>query len=268
MDFDDMLKDEMSGMDLEKAQLICDPKNKDGKVPPEFEIQYALDGVGTDEEALKKVLEGKSPKEIEEIRKAYAARYPGKSLDAEVMDEVSGRDQFDLTLALEGEPQDAAGKLERAKKRYEFERGSGAGLMSGFTDVFFDAGKDLDRQHDEMLVLEDKLKMVRAPSRSARTASCRWRASSRPTRRRRSTRATTGAASTPRTSRRPRTRSPTRRRMAATVVVGGAVTILTAGAAGPALAAALSAMAGTTVSVGMAGAMAAALAGGLAGMGV
>ena len=62
------------------------------------------------------------------------------------MSEVSGRDDFEVGLMLEGEPQDAAGKLERAKKKYDFERGSGAGIFgNAFTDMFSTGSRSAGR---------------------------------------------------------------------------------------------------------------------------
>src|SRR5687768_5874228 len=136
--FDEMIADEMSGLDLEKAKML----EKDGKVPPEFAIEYGLDGIGTDEDAVKNALKGKSAKEIEEIRIAWNKRHPkGPTLDAAIKDDMpDGRDGFEVDMMLEGEPQPGEPNyekrmLERAERKYNFERSNVIGNV--VTDLFY-----------------------------------------------------------------------------------------------------------------------------------
>ena len=108
------------GDDQRKAY---DLMKQGGYLAPEQEIFYAVNGIGTDVDALKRVLKGKSPKEIEEIRKARKDRYPNEpDLDSRIDEEVGGRDSQDMKWTLEGEPQTMEGKLKRAKERMEYEK--------------------------------------------------------------------------------------------------------------------------------------------------
>ena len=163
LNLQDMLKDEMSDMDLTKAEEL----RKDGKVSDVTELEWAMDGVGTDEEAIKAVLQGKSKKDIKEITDKWNAAHDGKdgrpagpSLDAALGDELSGRDGHEVEMMLKGKPETPAEMLEQAKENYEYERGSGStGFSVGVMDVFSgDASADLDRDHAALVDLENKLK--------------------------------------------------------------------------------------------------------------
>jgi hypothetical protein len=110
----------MSGDDRQKA---FDLIKQGGHLRPEQEIFYAVNGIGTDVDALKRVLKGKRPEEIQAIRKAWKARYPDEpDLDSRIDEEVSGRDSQDMKWALQGEPQTMEEKLKRAKERMEYEK--------------------------------------------------------------------------------------------------------------------------------------------------
>ncbi len=110
----------MSGNDQQKA---FDLLKQGGKLEPEQEIFYAVNGIGTDTDKLKEVFKGKSPTEIQKIRDAWHTRYPHEApLDDRVAEEVSGRDAQDMTWALQGEPQTMDEKLKRAKERMEYEK--------------------------------------------------------------------------------------------------------------------------------------------------
>src|SRR5262249_32030398 len=139
-------------------------------------------------------------------------------------------------------------KLERARKKYEYERGGGkgsTGIGATITDIFSDSGEDLDRDHEELLKLEQdlkdkgvvrlgvdgKLEMVPGakldPEQQRRLGEgCEGTRLDVTNYQEAKDTVTNGLAEV------------------ATVVVGGAVTVLTAGAASPALVAALAALAG------------------------
>ncbi len=51
-----------------------------------------MTGFGTDEQAIADVLRNKSPEQVKALRAAYADRYPGRSLDGDIKDELSGSD--------------------------------------------------------------------------------------------------------------------------------------------------------------------------------
>lgn len=55
-------------------------------------MKGGMTGFGTDEAAIHDVLRNKSPDQVKALRAAYADRYPGRSLDADIKDELSGSD--------------------------------------------------------------------------------------------------------------------------------------------------------------------------------
>lgn len=109
----------MSGNDQDMARDLLD---QGGYLEPEQEIHYAIEGPGTDVDALRSTLAGKSPAEIERIRTAWERANPGEDFDDRVMSELSGRDEFDIGLMLEGEPQTPEERVDRARRRLDYER--------------------------------------------------------------------------------------------------------------------------------------------------
>jgi hypothetical protein len=149
--FDSMLKSEFGGMDRDKAQMLA----RDGKLSDTFALKYAMHsgpfgGLGTDEALLRTTLEGKSKAEIDKIKADYQTAY-GKPLDADLGDEVDGRDGFEIGQMLKGKPQSPQEMADRANEAWEFERGSGSNAFSnGVMDLFSNKGEMLDRQHARM----------------------------------------------------------------------------------------------------------------------
>ncbi len=144
--FDAMLKSELGGLDLEKATQLKDS----GKISDEFALKYATDGLGTNEELIRKTLEGKSKAEIEALRKTYKEKY-GQDLDKLIHSECSGRDGFEIGQMMKGKPETPDEMIARANEAYEFDRGSGSNWFSrGFTDMFSDSGQVLDYQHQRI----------------------------------------------------------------------------------------------------------------------
>lgn len=144
--FDDMLKSELGGLDLDKANQLKD----NGKISDEFALKYATNGLGTNEELIRKTLEGKSKTEIEALRKTYKEKY-GQDLDHLLKSECSGRDGFEIGQMMKGKPETPEEMIARANEAYEFDRGSGSNWFSrGFTDMFSDSGKVLDYQHQRI----------------------------------------------------------------------------------------------------------------------
>ena len=100
-DLEGEIKDEMSGGDWNKAKALLDS----GKLKDADELRQAMAGAGTDEKAIHRVLDGKSPKEIDSIKKEYKQRY-GKDLDKDLKSEMSGYDLKKSKLLMKGEPQE------------------------------------------------------------------------------------------------------------------------------------------------------------------
>jgi hypothetical protein len=111
--FDQLIEDETSGYsNWELRELV----QAGGKLSDEDELYFATAGAGTDEDKIKEVLKGKTPAEIEKIRKLYAEKHPGQTLDADIMEDVSGRENLDLGHQLQfGDPETFARQLAEAK---------------------------------------------------------------------------------------------------------------------------------------------------------
>ena len=62
-----------------------------GKLSDEDEIFYAIAGAGTDEDKIKEVLKGKTPKQINDIRIAYEKKHGDGSFDRDILGDLSGR---------------------------------------------------------------------------------------------------------------------------------------------------------------------------------
>ena len=111
--FDQLVKDETSGYSKDE---IRDLIAAGGKLSDEEELYYATAGAGTDEDKIKEVLKGKSKDEIDKIRKAYADKHPGHTLDGDLLGDLSGREDLDVGHTLQyGDPETFARQLEEAK---------------------------------------------------------------------------------------------------------------------------------------------------------
>ena len=224
LNFDDMLADEMGDMDAERARQLA----ANGRMDPVFAMQYAMDGIGTDEAMIREQLAGRTAAEIDAFRAEYRTRY-GRDLDADIGGENSGRDGFEIGQLLLGEPQTPEERLARSNAAYDFERGSGSTWLGrNLTDAFSDSGHYLDLQHQRMNEIGERMAAGEATPEDLErlgTLSDYQRQDVTSYQAARDT-ATNAAA------------------MAGTAVVGTAVSILTAGAASPAVVAALAALAG------------------------
>ena len=123
--FDNLINDHLMGSDKDRAKALV---AGGGHLTPVQELQFAVQGAGTNLDVVKQQLAGKSPKEIEQLERDWQLLHkddepqPYPTLRSRVMEEVSGRDAFDVDLLLEGEPQNPQAKLERAKKKRDYEK--------------------------------------------------------------------------------------------------------------------------------------------------
>lgn len=96
----------------------------EGKLPPEKELVYAVQGYKTDADVVARIVEQYTP---EEARRMYAEatiseRFPqGKSLD-EAVKKFGGRDKFDVEMAMRGKPKSLEEAVSRMRERAEFEQ--------------------------------------------------------------------------------------------------------------------------------------------------
>ena len=222
----------MSGTDQEKARALL---KQGGKLEPEQEVLYAVKGIGTDVDALKNVLKGKSPKQIADLEAAWATRYPHEPpLRSRIMEEVSGRDEEDIDLLLEGEPQTAQQRLDRAKRKLRYEQTAylAGGLFSG---------KERKSLEDEVAKLEATVEKLKAAKPgSDEEAYLQWSLDQREV----------AVDSAVEEHRRSVDSIADTAAMIAAITAAVVVTALTWGAAGPAVAGMLGAIAATEATVG------------------
>lgn len=111
--FDQLVAQETSGYSqLEIQDLVA----AGGKLSPEDEMFYATAGAGTDEKMITDTLKGKTPAEIDKIRKAYEAKHGEGSFDSDILGDLSGREDLDVGHTLTyGDPSTFAKQLEEEK---------------------------------------------------------------------------------------------------------------------------------------------------------
>ncbi len=125
---DEMLVAETDDFELELTRQYL----AGGKGDPELMIRYAVDGIGTNEEMIKDALADLPKDQIAKIKTDYQARYKSDMLtDLGVGDgygmfkgfgsELSGKDQIDVELMLEGKPESAADYKKLADMQADFQ---------------------------------------------------------------------------------------------------------------------------------------------------
>jgi hypothetical protein len=156
-DLNRVLDDELGDGDMNRARELMLGNsqpivgNPEDAVPPggwtpiesAMRLHDAVDGLGTDEAAVRATLEGVTKEEIGAIARAYRERY-GEDLRSQLDDDLDGRDQFELlnllydhgTLDFQSNPRGAIEQQiwrERAMQKYE---GMGS-LDLGFAQKLF-----------------------------------------------------------------------------------------------------------------------------------
>ncbi|MBZ4334585.1 hypothetical protein [Corallococcus sp. AS-1-12] len=119
-------------------------------------VQYAVQGAGTDEDALKEVFAGKTKAEIEAIAEEWAKDHPADPGDtrtpferfrARIDEELSGREAFDILDMVDyGEPVTPREKADRAWRRVHFEARSTNGMASSEYQLVLDQASALDAE--------------------------------------------------------------------------------------------------------------------------
>ncbi|HLL54244.1 MAG TPA: annexin, partial [Myxococcaceae bacterium] len=125
------LAQRMSGKDLEVTRGLLGT----GTVPEAQRLDYAMSGAGTDEDAIKRTLAGKTPEQISQIRDDYQRRY-GRPLDADLHGELGGRDEFQVDQLLKGKPGSPGDAVLRAEQARDFERGWSSGAFDAANRLF------------------------------------------------------------------------------------------------------------------------------------
>ena len=92
-------------------------------------MEGGVTGWGTDEDTIFKTLEGKSPEQIDLIRKGYKDHY-GKDLDSVIRDELSGADEKHAVALLQGDAAKSAAVQVQAELDGVFIRADARGLVA------------------------------------------------------------------------------------------------------------------------------------------
>nr|WP_253906042.1 hypothetical protein [Corallococcus exiguus] len=119
-------------------------------------VQYAVQGVGTDEDALKEVFAGKTKAEIQAMAEEWAKDHPADPGDthtpferfrARIDEELSGREAFDILDMVDyGEPVTPREKADRAWRRVHFEASSTNSMASSEYQLVLDQASALDAE--------------------------------------------------------------------------------------------------------------------------
>ena len=133
------------GSDKDRAKALV---KGGGYLTPVQEIQFAVQGPGTNLDVVKQQLAGKTAEELVQLEKDWQKLHehdqprPYPTLRSRVMEEVSGRDREDVDLMLEGEPRTIQQKLDRARRQRDYEKDA---YLLGNTFSKKEAGR-LDRE--------------------------------------------------------------------------------------------------------------------------
>ncbi|QRK08227.1 hypothetical protein JQX13_51290 [Archangium violaceum] len=99
-------------------------------------LHRAMDGLGTDEAALREVLGNKSKAQINDITTAYRELYK-KDLRADLDSELGGRDEFEVLEQMYDQgaidpnaPDAAQQQLQRLREQQQFEQSGGLGVIN------------------------------------------------------------------------------------------------------------------------------------------
>ncbi|WP_161606598.1 annexin [Myxococcus xanthus] len=119
-------------------RLLNPPKEGDKQAQAAADaetLRLAVDGAGTDEDAIRNVLQGKSKAEINDISAAYKQKY-GEDLRSRLDSELSGRDHlelleqsFDLGAVDDKDPNAAQERVRRLREQQANESGFGAWVL-------------------------------------------------------------------------------------------------------------------------------------------
>ena len=159
-----VIKKNLSGEDQNKAYELV---KEGGYLSPEQQIWYAVEQAGTDEEALKAALKGRTKEEIKAIKEAWAMKHPGVDFNKRIMSEVDGRDAFDVGELLQGEPETAKERMEATTRRYNYETNAyGLGeYFAGKEKRALDKDyQDAKKRYDAYQKAEDEYKKLSDPN--------------------------------------------------------------------------------------------------------
>ncbi|MBX3081438.1 MAG: hypothetical protein KF716_07355 [Anaerolineae bacterium] len=142
----EMVESSTSFAEGRRAGILLD---QGGYLSPLQEIEFATERAGTDEDALRRAVTGRTRAEIQQIREEWERRHPGEDFNEFLRGELSGRDEFDIMETVEhGTPESAAERIDSMRRRTDYELNEG-GLLSGLA-----AGSEQTWLRSEMEALE------------------------------------------------------------------------------------------------------------------
>lgn len=137
------------------------------------QLKDAVDGWGTNEDGIRKVLEGRSKAEIDAIAAAYEAKYGG-NLRSRLTDELGGREElelvdhaFDLGAVDASDPNAAAERIRRMREKHEAEQGFGTWLTSAVQTVTKGGTDETDEHRYQQHLAEAEAALQRGDAVSA-----------------------------------------------------------------------------------------------------
>ena len=150
--FQEKLRSELSGSDLERAELLL----AKGKTSNVEDLKLAMDGAGTDENAIFSVLGSlKTDEEREKLVQEYRDRH-GRDLLSDLKSDLSSSEFRKAEAALRTRPKSVDEAMDRVYDDMARDRDGGGwtSVSSGIMDTFTDRGRDLDDQFREMRLVE------------------------------------------------------------------------------------------------------------------
>lgn len=127
---DEDLKSELGGQDLKRAEAALKGDRTAADADALFQ---AMDGAGTDEEAVLRTLEGKTPEQRQALEKAYEQRH-GRSLREDLKDDMGGDGLRRASALLDGDGARAeAARLHEALAGAGTDEGAVHGTLQGKT---------------------------------------------------------------------------------------------------------------------------------------
>ncbi|MDI2125253.1 eCIS core domain-containing protein [Yinghuangia seranimata] len=127
--FDNFIEHDFQGVSKNEAHALV---QQSGDLSPAQKLRYAIEGLGTNEAAIREVLRGKSREEIEAIKAEYY-RLTGRTLVEDLHGDLDGRDLADADAMLNGSktPEERAAYLAQ---RAEWETEHGTGVIGDLFD--------------------------------------------------------------------------------------------------------------------------------------
>ncbi len=143
-----VLETSMSGVDREKARAL---HAQGGRLSALQTVEYASEGAGTDEDALRNRIGNMTRAEIQQLRRDWEARHPGESFDDMLRGELSGRDESDIMDMVEhGAPESASKRIDQERRRTQRELDELTGVLGGAA-----AGREEAWLHEQMRRLDE-----------------------------------------------------------------------------------------------------------------